>query len=53
MNAVYSLAVIGLVVALAGAALVTLTGLDRWLDDRQNRRDRDRFDVFTDGRWRE
>lgn len=53
MSGLYSIAVIGVIVALAGGVVVTLTGLDRWLDERRYRRDRDRFDVFTDGGWRE
>lgn len=52
MNALANIAVLGLLVILALSAMGTLTGVDRWLDERRNKRDRDRFDVFTDGRWR-
>lgn len=53
MTGLANIAVMGLLVILAGAVIVTLTGLDRRLDERKARRDADRFDVFTDGRWRE
>lgn len=53
MTALANIAVLGCVVLLAGAVLATLTGLDRRLDERRNRKARDRFDVFTDGRWHE
>ena len=53
MTGLSNLAVMGLLVILAGAVIVTLTGLDRRLDERKARRDADRFDIFTDGRWRE
>lgn len=51
MTALANIALIGLLVILALALMGTLTGVDRWLDERRNRRARDRFDVFTDGRW--
>ena len=50
-TALANVAVIGLLIALATAAAATLAGFDRWLGERRNRRDADRFDVFTDGRW--
>lgn len=53
MNALANIAVLGCLVLLAGGVLATLTGLDRRLDERRNRKARDRFDVFTDGRWHE
>lgn len=52
MTALSNLAVLGLLGLLALALMGTLTGFDRWLDERRNRRARDRFDIFTDGRWR-
>lgn len=51
-TALANIAVVGLLITLAAAAAATLTGLDRWLTDRRDRRDADRFDIFTDGRWR-
>jgi type II secretory pathway pseudopilin PulG len=52
MSALSNIAVIGILAILAIAAMGTLTGLDRRLDERRNRRARDRFDIFTDGEWR-
>jgi hypothetical protein len=51
-TALANIATVGLLIALAAAAASTLAGLDRWLTDRKDRRDADRFDVFTDGKWR-
>lgn len=53
MTGLSNLAVIFILGAIAGSVVYTLTGLDRRLDDRKARRDADRFDVFTEGRWRE
>jgi hypothetical protein len=53
MTALSNIAVLGLLVIVAGAVIVTLTGLDRRIDDRKARRDADRFDIFTEGKWRE
>lgn len=53
MNALANIALVGLLIALAVAATTTLTGLDRRLDERRDRKAADRFDVFTDGNWRE
>ena len=47
-----NMALFAVLIVLAGAATFTLVGLDRWLDNRRERRDMDRFDVFTDGGWR-
>ena len=47
-----NMALFGVLIVLAVAATATLAGLDRWMDDRRNRRDMERFDIFTDGRWR-
>lgn len=52
MTALANIALLGLAVALAIAVLVTLTGLDRKLDERRDRRAAERFDIFTDGKWR-
>ena len=52
MTGLSNLAVIFILGAIAGGIIYTLTGLDRHLDDRKARRDADRFDIFTDGRWR-
>lgn len=46
-----NLAVFAVCAALTAAIVYTLTGLDRWLDDRRYRRDQERFDVFSEGRW--
>ena len=51
-TALANIATVGLLISLAAAATFTLAGLDRWLTDRKDRRDADRFDVFTDGKWR-
>ena len=51
MTALANIAILGLLVILAGAVIVTLTGLDRRLEERRERRAADRFDVFTDGQW--
>lgn len=53
MTALANTALVGALVLLALAVMGTLTGVDRWLDERRNRRARDRFDIFTDGGWRE
>jgi uncharacterized membrane protein YciS (DUF1049 family) len=53
MTGLSNLAVIFILGAIAGGIIYTLTGLDRRLDDRKARRDADRFDVFTEGKWRE
>lgn len=53
LTALSNLAVIFILGAIAGGVIYTLTGLDRRLDDRKSRRDADRFDVFTEGKWRE
>ena len=53
MTGLSNLAVMFMLGAVAGGIICTLTGLDRRLDDRKARRDADRFDVFTEGRWRE
>lgn len=50
-TALANIALVGLLVILATAAAATLTGVDRWLDERRDRKAADRFDVFTDGRW--
>ena len=47
-----NMALFAVLIVLAVAATATLAGLDRWMDDRRNRRDMERFDVFTDGDWR-
>lgn len=52
MTAIANLAIFGLLGLLALSLMGTLTGLDRWLDERRDKKARDRFDVFTDGRWR-
>lgn len=52
MSALANIAVLGLIAILGVALIGTLTGVDRWMDERRTRRDRDRFDIFTDGRWR-
>lgn len=52
MTALANIALIGALVLLSLAVMGTLTGLDRWLEDRRHRRTRDRFDIFTDGGWR-
>ena len=51
MTALANIAILGLLVILAGAVMVTLTGLDRRIEERRQRKETDRFDVFTDGRW--
>lgn len=51
-TALANIAVVGLLIALAVAATATLSGFDRWLTERRDKREADRFDVFTDGRWR-
>jgi hypothetical protein len=51
-TALANIATVGLLILLAAAAASTLAGLDRWLTDRKDRREADRFDVFTDGKWR-
>ena len=51
-TALANIAVVGLLIALAVGLASSLAGLDRWLLDRKDRRDADRFDIFTDGRWR-
>ena len=51
-TAVANIAVIGLLIALAAAVTATLSGFDRWLTERRDKRQADRFDVFTEGRWR-
>jgi len=52
-TALANIATVGLLILLAAAAASTLAGLDRWVTDRKDRRDADRFDVFTDGKWRQ
>ena len=47
-----NMALFAVLIILATAATATLVGLDRWMDDRRERRDMDRFDVFMDGDWR-
>jgi hypothetical protein len=51
-TALANIATVGLLMLLAAAAASTLAGLDSWLTDRKDRRDADRFDVFTEGKWR-
>lgn len=53
MTGLSNLAVIFILGAIAGGIIYTLTGLDRRLDDRRQQRAADRFDVFTEGKWRE
>ena len=53
MSGLANMALFAILIGLAIAATATLVGLDRRLDDRKARRDADRFDVFTEGRWRE
>ena len=49
-----NMALFGVLITLAVAATATLAGLDRWLDDRRNRRSKERFysgswlDVWDD-----
>lgn len=50
-TAIGNTALFAILIGLAVAATFTLTGLDRWLDERRMRRDQDRFDVFSEGRW--
>lgn len=51
-TALANIALVGLLIALATAAASTVAGFDRWLTERRDRRDADRFDIFTEGRWR-
>jgi hypothetical protein len=52
MTALANIALFGCLVILGAAAMATLLGLDRRMEERKARKERDRFDVFTDGEWR-